>query len=54
MEDGGDAHVVAERLGGMEFRGRARLCRDVAARCLGEAGPLVQHSPPWCFVEGHL
>ena len=32
-----DADGVPERLLALELRGRARLCRDVAVRCLGEA-----------------
>jgi membrane protein implicated in regulation of membrane protease activity len=32
-----DPRVVLERLRGLELRGRARLCREVAARCSEEA-----------------
>jgi len=35
---GEDHHGVIERVRGLDLRGRPRLCRDTALRCLAEAG----------------
>jgi len=57
IREGEDSRAVAERLRSVPVEGRARLCRDVAMRCLEGAaryervkGRLKREAAGWCKV----